>query len=305
MSFHKSGPKQDNDYDCGIYLLYAVLRFLDSKNPVRWLQKEREENVPVQEFCAQICQELFPKNVRTKSPTDNLFEDEDERTIEDFTSDDDDKDGRPSHRKANAPDVATVLGPATEQVKRKRGVLKTIVTPPAELEEDWKKKWVKVMEDVAYGICKRAKTSTGQDASTRPTRSNTTVNTVNKYGEYDRDHNSNNSRAAFLPQTQQQTCQPRPWTQEEVEQLIAWMEDNQEQLRGKQIAWYKEVKEQIFGDEDHITDAKAMQTRSGWGVKSEDNDKSINEVLERRCPFFWRLEEIWGSRPNVYTGGQQ
>jgi len=31
------------------------------------------------------------------------------------------------------------------------------------------------------------------------------------------------------------------------------MEDNQEQLRGKQIAWHKEVKEQVFGAEEHIT----------------------------------------------------
>ncbi|KAF8427483.1 hypothetical protein EV426DRAFT_699314 [Tirmania nivea] len=45
----------------------------------------------------------------------------------------------------------------------------------------------------------------------------------------------------------------RPWTREEIEQLIGWMEDNQEQLRGKQVAWYKEVKEQAFANEDHIT----------------------------------------------------
>jgi len=31
------------------------------------------------------------------------------------------------------------------------------------------------------------------------------------------------------------------------------MEENQEQLRGKQIAWHKEVKEQVFGAEEHIT----------------------------------------------------
>jgi len=30
------------------------------------------------------------------------------------------------------------------------------------------------------------------------------------------------------------------------------MEENQEQLRGKQIAWHKEVKEQVFGVEEHI-----------------------------------------------------
>ncbi|KAF8455706.1 hypothetical protein BGX38DRAFT_1266988 [Terfezia claveryi] len=46
-------------------------------------------------------------------------------------------------------------------------------------------------------------------------------------------------------------------------------------------------------------DAKGMQTCSGWGVKSEDNEQSINDILERKYPFFWCLEEIWGSRPNV------
>ena len=30
------------------------------------------------------------------------------------------------------------------------------------------------------------------------------------------------------------------------------MEDNQEKLRGKQSAWHKDVKEEIFGDEDDI-----------------------------------------------------
>ena len=42
-----------------------------------------------------------------------------------------------------------------------------------------------------------------------------------------------------------------------------------------------------------------MQERSGWGLKSEDNEPSINDRLEQKCTFFWRLEEIWGSRPNA------
>ena len=43
-----------------------------------------------------------------------------------------------------------------------------------------------------------------------------------------------------------------------------------------------------------------MQQRSQWGIRGE-NEASINEVLERKCLFFWRLEleEIWGPRPNV------
>jgi len=97
--------------------------------------------------------------------------------------------------------------------------------------------------------------------------------------------------------------------------LLGWKEEHEEEIRGKQVQWHKEVKEQVFADEEHIPvkimtekmdnmrkawkDAKAMQERSGWGVKPEVNEESINEILERKCPFFWRLEEIWGSRPNA------
>ena len=28
-------------------------------------------------------------------------------------------------------------------------------------------------------------------------------------------------------------------------------------------------------------------------------EASVNEALERKCPFFWRLEELWGTRPNT------
>lgn len=40
-----------------------------------------------------------------------------------------------------------------------------------------------------------------------------------------------------------------------------------------------------------------MVNSSGWGV--EDPDDTINKLLERKCPCFWRLEELWGTRPNV------
>ncbi|KAF8459360.1 hypothetical protein BGX38DRAFT_2985 [Terfezia claveryi] len=131
--------------------------------------------------------------------------------------------------------------------------------------------------------------------------------------------NMSNTQITDMPNrkhpTMANTTTPRPWTRGEVEKLISWMEENHEQLRGKQIAWHKEVKEQSFALEEHITvkkisekignmkkawkGARAMQIRSGWGVRYEDNEQSINELLERRCPFFWRLEELWGSRPNI------
>jgi len=84
------------------------------------------------------------------------------------------------------------------------------------------------------------------------------------------------------------------------------MEDHEGEIRGKQVQWHREVKDQVFADEEHIPvkrisekignmrkawrDAKAMQERSEWGVKP------INEILKRKCTFLGRLEEIWGSR---------
>jgi len=53
--------------------------------------------------------------------------------------------------------------------------------------------------------------------------------------KYDTHHNFNH---ANMPNSTTQA-----WTRDEVERLISWVENNQEQLRGKQIVWHKEVKE--------------------------------------------------------------
>ena len=71
----------------------------------------------------------------------------------------------------------------------------------------------------------------------------------------------------------------------------------------------------MFSDSTHITvkkikdkagnmkrawqAASAKQEASGWGIKSEDNDDFISEAQERKRPWFWRLDDLWGSRPNV------
>jgi len=55
----------------------------------------------------------------------------------------------------------------------------------------------------------------------------------------------------------QQLCDHGP-EKRYLERLVAWIEDNEEKLRGKQIAWHKEVKEEAFADEDHITVKKAV-----------------------------------------------
>ncbi|KAF8427469.1 hypothetical protein EV426DRAFT_699301 [Tirmania nivea] len=42
-------------------------------------------------------------------------------------------------------------------------------------------------------------------------------------------------------------------SKEEVEKLIGWMEENQEALRGLQRKWHKDVKEEVFADNENIT----------------------------------------------------
>jgi len=52
------------------------------------------------------------------------------------------------------------------------------------------------------------------------------------------------------------------------------MEDNQEQLRDKQIAWHKEVKEQVFGAEEHIT-VKRISEKIGNMKKTWKDAKAM------------------------------
>ncbi|KAF8416655.1 hypothetical protein EV426DRAFT_711845 [Tirmania nivea] len=84
----------------------------------------------------------------------------------------------------------------------------------------------------------------------------------------------------------------KSWDKSDVERLVAWMEDNQEKLRGKQSAWHKDVKEELFKDEDDMTikrirekavnmktawtKTKALVVKTGWGLRPEKNEASIN-----------------------------
>ena len=45
--------------------------------------------------------------------------------------------------------------------------------------------------------------------------------------------------------------------------------------------------------------ARQFCNQSGLGVRAEDNQASFNALLESKCPLFWRLDEMWGSRPNT------
>ena len=98
-----------------------------------------------------------------------------------------------------------------------------------------------------------------------------------------------------------------------MEKLIAWMEDNPDDLLGKQSRWHRDMKDEVFPNDEHITtkkindkisnmkrqwkEAKALQENTGWGIR--EDEQSINQALERKCPFFHRLDAIWGSKPNV------
>ena len=104
------------------------------------------------------------------------------------------------------------------------------------------------------------------------------------------------------------------WSREDTAKLVAWMEVNPGQLRGKQSVWHKEVKDAEFADSQVISvkrvrdkatnlkvqwkAAKALQERSGWGLREEENTEVVNRCLEKKCPFFWRLDRIWGPRPS-------
>jgi len=48
------------------------------------------------------------------------------------------------------------------------------------------------------------------------------------------------------------------WSKEELKQLVAWIEENPEQLRGKQAVWHKDVKDQVFKND------QAFQGASTW-----------------------------------------
>ncbi|KAF8477480.1 hypothetical protein BDZ91DRAFT_778536 [Kalaharituber pfeilii] len=109
-----------------------------------------------------------------------------------------------------------------------------------------------------------------------------------------------------------QRSQLTVWKKEEFERLVRWMEENLDALSGKQITWYKQVKEEEFADDDHITvkkindkvvnakrawkEARAMLDSPDRDIRPEDGVRSINELVERKCPLFERLDAIWGSR---------
>ena len=50
------------------------------------------------------------------------------------------------------------------------------------------------------------------------------------------------------------------WTDDELERFIAWMEENQEDIRGSTIKWTTHLKESVFADAEHI-DIKRIKSK--------------------------------------------
>ena len=109
----------------------------------------------------------------------------------------------------------------------------------------------------------------------------------------------------------------KPWQKEEVERLVGWVEEHVDLIQGKPSEWTRRAKEEVFSSslDDHISankirdkvrnmravynKAKQMQLQSGWGLTEEDVEQSVHDRLEKICQFFWRLDGIWGQKPNT------
>ncbi|KAF8439653.1 hypothetical protein BGX38DRAFT_1144655 [Terfezia claveryi] len=82
----------------------------------------------------------------------------------------------------------------------------------------------------------------------------------------------------------------KAWSKEKVEKLIGWMEENQEVLQGLQRKWHKDIKEEVFADDENIifnrirdkvlnikaawSQAKKARDQSSWSLKPEDYSDS-------------------------------
>ena len=87
------------------------------------------------------------------------------------------------------------------------------------------------------------------------------------------------------------------------------MEENHERLRGRPADWIYKVKEDIFPDNEHITAkivrdkytnmkkswkvAKAMQEQSGFGLREEDCERSINGIIPSSYLFTVANVQFW------------
>ena len=99
---------------------------------------------------------------------------------------------------------------------------------------------------------------------------------------------------------------------------MAQMESHQQALEGKDADWQRQLYNEVFSSHDeykHISSEAKVRNRvtylkdrwrkvqrlwidSEWEERKEDNSDATNQILETKCPFYWRFEAIWGTRPN-------
>ena len=87
----------------------------------------------------------------------------------------------------------------------------------------------------------------------------------------------------------------RRWETAELEKLLSWMEENPQLLHGSIHTWTQKLKEAVFTDSNHIDlknikakyynmrtswrAAKQLQDQSGFGLKEDDCESSINNGM--------------------------
>ncbi|RPA96671.1 hypothetical protein L873DRAFT_1845261 [Choiromyces venosus 120613-1] len=110
------------------------------------------------------------------------------------------------------------------------------------------------------------------------------------------------------------------WSKSEIEQIVLWLEDPIKLRRTQKGSgetkkhWISAIastipsrsEAQVGYKYDNLKksyrEALKLADQSGCGLGEEDlvngNTLSLRDKLEKKCPFFARLDAIWGTRPN-------
>ncbi|KAI5304753.1 hypothetical protein KEM56_005995 [Ascosphaera pollenicola] len=100
----------------------------------------------------------------------------------------------------------------------------------------------------------------------------------------------------------------RPWKREEVDALLAWMDEHKEVVRGKMNKWCQQVKDDVFEHNDDIQwtkikdkyhnmrrqwlNARKLCGAPEYLIKEGDLADDLRAKMVAKCPNFFRLEEI-------------
>ncbi|KAI5807156.1 hypothetical protein EDC01DRAFT_14754 [Geopyxis carbonaria] len=101
-----------------------------------------------------------------------------------------------------------------------------------------------------------------------------------------------------------------PWHSSEVESLLAWMETHGALVAGKATKWHRQLKNDVFPDNDRIDVTKirnklsnmrkAYKTAALQAVAGDsDPDDPIEDRLDRTCPHYARLDALWNGKVDM------